>query len=94
MNTEIFVCDDGCNNGQPIKRYAVNRATVDFPGQHSLAASRFGLAAHKAATCEYFGRAGFDVYTANGLSIGRHQWRREQYHKSNERECTIHSHLN
>src|SRR5436190_20621985 len=93
MNAEVLVRNDGCDDSQSIERYAVHRAAIDFPGQNSLTARRFGLTAHQAATREYFGGARLDVYTVKGLSVGRHEWRRKEYHKSNERKCTIHSHL-
>ena len=61
---EVAIAGDSGDHGQPVRLLAVVDARVDVPGEHRLAAERFGLAAHHAAAGEDLRRSGFDMLTA------------------------------
>ena len=78
LDAEIAIARHDGDDRQAVQLNAVERAAIDFPGQHRFLADRSGLAAHDAAACEDLGGARLDVRAADGVPAAGDQRRRRQ----------------
>src|SRR5689334_17747307 len=61
VNAKVLIADNSGDDRQTVESNAIDRASIDFPGEYRLSAGGFGFTAHQAAACEYFRGPRLDI---------------------------------